>query len=167
MPGDVTEALIQAVGPAVAARVEEDTACLKHLLEAEVVRREYLEPVLRGERGAPAELFAAARIGRGATALEPHAQSRGRRRCDALVHYGDFGVFVEVKHQRDSFPFNDPGVEVQPGLTAHGGTRPGADPRYLGDVISCGPTIASQCLSQTKITPQWSAYSIGIQPRPV
>ena len=133
MPEETVEALVEAVGAPTAARVEADLACLQHLLSLQTSRREYLQPILDGEDGAIAELFAAARIARDATGIEPHASGRGRRRCDALVHFGGFGVFVEVKHQRDAFPFNDPGEEVRPGITIHGGSRPGADTRYMDD----------------------------------
>ena len=133
IPETASAAVVAAVGDPTAARVLEDLVALRHLLSDQVIQREYVEPIIREEEGAVAELFAIARIPRGATEIEPHAPGHGRRVCDARVQAGGRSMFVEVKHQRDNFPFNDPGAEVAPGITAHGGSRPGADPRYMGD----------------------------------
>ena len=132
MPVSTAAALVAAVGSPTLARVQEDVAALGHLLSDEVIQREYLDPILRGEEGAVPELFSVARLARGATEIEPHAPGHRRRVCDARVQSGSQSIYVEVKHQRDNFPFNDPGVEVAPGITTHTGTRPGADPRYMG-----------------------------------
>ena len=125
IPNSTAAALVAAVGSPTLARVQEDVAALGHLLSNKVIQREYLDPILRGEEVAVPELFSVARLARGATEIEPHAPGHRRRICDARVQSGGQSIYVEVKHQRDNFPFNDPGVEVAPGITTHTGTRPG------------------------------------------
>lgn len=127
------EQLVMAVGEHAAARVLQDASWLGRLLDPAVIHREYVAPILGGDRGAVAELFVAARLATTATCLTPHVAGHGNKRCDAQAVFGGAAVFVEVKRQRDDFPFNRPGTVLEIGVSAYAGSRPGADPRFLGD----------------------------------
>ena len=130
------------LGDAEASRVISDCGRLGRLLSAQAVRAAYVSRVLQGEPGSIPELFAIARVSSKATAVEPHAIGRRQRRCDARVLFNGLRIYVEVKHQRDRFPFARDGNEITPGLVGYSGSRPGADTRYLGE----GPGVTSEPL---------------------
>ena len=116
------------------ARANKDLGRLSRLLSPQELKTHYVQPLLHDCEGTIAEIFAVARAARNATHVLPHCPGPGRKNFDALLTFGSDPVAIEVKHQRDQFPFNTAPVDVE-GMKLYSGQRPGADPRYLGQSV--------------------------------
>lgn len=129
------EQLQAAIQPWDLARVDKDLACLSRLLPSDALRHHYLQPMLNDGIATVAELFAVARAAGAADHVEPHAAGRGSKVVDALLRFGTLDVALEVKHQRDRFPFNGVFEPLEGGIGGiYSSERPGADTRYLDEV---------------------------------
>lgn len=118
--------------PSVVERVTEDLGVLGKFVRLEDLKRAYQAPLRRGEPGTVEEIFAIARLSVGAVSVRLHQPTgRGNRNFDAEVSASDWSFAVEVKHQRDRFPFNATPMTTPEGLEVFESTRPGVDYRYL------------------------------------
>jgi hypothetical protein len=112
-------------------RVESDLFVVQRFLSDAEILRHYLRPLLNDKVSAVAELFAVARAASRSQGFLPHAGGRGRKNMDARLTFPSGDVALEVKHQRDTFPFGDRVVDTDPNAPLHVGLRPGADLRFL------------------------------------
>ena len=113
------------------ARVEEDLTQVQRLLSDQQLRSHYVIPLVNDKVGGVAELFAVARASLHANALVPHAPGPGTKNFDARLQFGADVVALEVKHQRDAFPFNSPAEEIESVGRIYEGMRPGVDHRFV------------------------------------
>jgi hypothetical protein len=113
------------------ARVEADLAQVQRLLPDQQLRTHYVAPLLNDKIGTVAELFAVARASLHASALVPHAPGPNKKNFDARLSFGTGIIALEVKHQRDAFPFNSPPKSVEGAGRLYEGMRPGVDHRFV------------------------------------
>lgn len=111
-------------------RVEADLRTIRPFLSDAQLLRHYLRPLRKDTIGTVAELFAVARGASRARNLTPHAHGRGSKRIDALLTYEGESFALEVKHQRDAFPFDGRRTGTISNTSIHEGLRPGADLRF-------------------------------------
>lgn len=128
---DLFATLVTALGAWHLARVEEDLSQVQRLLSDPQLRTHYVAPLVNDKVGAVAELFAVARASRHASALVPHAPGPKNKNFDARIQCGADAVALEVKHQKDAFPFNSPPEDIASVGRMYEGMRPGVDHRFL------------------------------------
>ena len=128
---DLFAKLVAALGAWHLARVEADLAQIQRLLPDQQLRTHYVAPLVNDKVGTVAELFAVARASLHASALLPHAPGPNKKNFDARLCFGTDVVALEVKHQRDAFPFNSPPEDIEGAGRMYEGMRPGADHRFF------------------------------------
>jgi hypothetical protein len=129
--GDLFEKLAEQVKDWHLRRVESDLSVVQRFLSDAEILRHYLRPLLNDKVSTVAELFAVARAASRSLELVPHAPGQGSKNVDARLTLPSGYVALEVKHQRDTFPFSDRVVSTDPDTPLHVGLRPGADLRFL------------------------------------
>ena len=112
-------------------RVDSDLSIVRRFLSDAEIQRHYLRPLLNDKGSTVAELFAVARAASRSQELVPHAPGQRSKNVDARLTFPSGYVALEVKHQRDTFPFSERVAVTDPDVSLHVGLRPSADLRFL------------------------------------